>query len=95
MALELHGDVMLIQSSKTGRFYATAKRCFISSTFDEATANAIVGTKLAGSIEKVECDPYDYTVPETGEIVELSHTYTYVPAGGTPTQPLPATAEII
>jgi hypothetical protein len=69
----------MVQSMQTGKFYATAKRCFITSTFDEETAKALVGTKMPGSIERVECDPYDYTVPETGEVISLMHTYQYVP----------------
>lgn len=79
MTLELQGDVELVQSSNTGRFYATARRCFIFCTFDEAIANKLVGTQMAGHIEKIECDPYDFTIPDTGEVIELSHTYTYVP----------------
>jgi hypothetical protein len=34
---------------------------------------------MPGTIERVECDPYNYTVPETGEVVTLAHTYEYVP----------------
>ena len=34
---------------------------------------------MAGTIERVQCDPYDYTVPETGEVVALAHSYEYVP----------------
>ena len=79
VSLELQGDVELVQSMNTGRFYATAKKCFVSSTFNEEQANGLVGTKLPGSIIRVEAEPYEYTVPETGEIIELSHTYTYLP----------------
>lgn len=38
IALELQGDFELVQSEQTGRFYATAKRCSVSSTFNEDTA---------------------------------------------------------
>lgn len=79
VSLELMGEIELVQSSKTGRFYATARRCFISSTFDIATANRMVGKEMPGSIAKMECEPYDYTLPETGEVIQLSHNYGYVP----------------
>ena len=79
MSLELQGDVELIQSMTTGRHYATSKKCFVSSTFSEEQAKSLIGTKLPGSIVRVECEPYDFTVPETGEVVELAHSYTYVP----------------
>jgi hypothetical protein len=76
---EIMGQVELLQSQQTGRWYATARRCKISTTFDAATANTFVGQSLPGSIGRVECDPYTYTVPETGEEVELAHRWDYVP----------------
>ena len=41
VALELTGDLELIQSQNTGRFYATTRRCFIPSTFDIKTGETI------------------------------------------------------
>ena len=79
VSLELQGSLEMVQSQNTGRFYATARRCFISSTFDEATAKAFIGSEMPGEIVRVQADPYDYTVPETGEVISLAHTYTYVP----------------
>ena len=79
VSLKLQGDIELVQSQETGRFYATARRCSITSTFDEATAKGLIGTKLPGSIVRVQCDEYDYTVPESGEIISLAHTYQYTP----------------
>jgi hypothetical protein len=79
IALVLQGDVEFVQSLQTGRFYATAKRCTISSTFDEITAEALIGTKLPGHIERTPCPEYNFTVPETGEVIKLAHTYQYQP----------------
>ena len=79
ISLELAGDLEMVQSSKTGRFYATNRRCFISSTFDEQTAKRMVGKQMPGSIGKMECNAYDYTLPETGEVIQLSHSYGYNP----------------
>lgn len=81
ISLELMGDVELVQSTNTGRFYATARRCFVSSTFDEPTAKLLVGKTLNGSIQRVECDAYEYIVPETGETVTMSYRWDYVPEG--------------
>ena len=69
----------MVQSQETGKFYATAKKCFITSTFDEQTAEALVGREIPGRIERVECEEYDYTVPETGEVITLSHRWEYLP----------------
>jgi hypothetical protein len=79
VSLQLQGDIELVQSLETGRFYATARRCSISSTFDEVTAKNLIGTKLPGNIKRSQCESYDYTVPETGEVITLAHTYEYVP----------------
>lgn len=79
VSLELEGDLEMVQSLKTGRFYATTRRCFISSTFDEQTAKEMVGRKIPGEIVRTQCDPYDYTIEETGEVISLTHRYDYRP----------------
>ena len=79
ISLELMGDMELVQSTNTGRFYATARRCFIFSTFDEPTAKMMVGKQMPGSIVRKECDPYDYAIPETGEVIKLGYKYDYTP----------------
>src|SRR5687768_17069022 len=81
VALKLQSDITMVQSQETGRWYATAKTCSITSTFDEATAKALIGKELTGRIEKVACEEYEYTVPETGEVITLSHRFEYVPEG--------------
>lgn len=80
VSLELQGDVEMVQSMNTGRFYATAKRCFVSSTFTEDQAKELIGKKMPGTVVRIDSEPYDFTIPETGEIIELSHTYSYLPA---------------
>ena len=85
VSLELQGDIVMIQSQNTGRFYATAKRCFVYSTFDLPTAQSLVGQQRQGTIDRIQCDAYDYTIKETGEVIKLAHRYGYVPfTGATP-----------
>ena len=79
VSMELLGDIELVQSHNTGRFYATARRCSISTTFDVDTAKGFIGQTLPGSIGRVSCDPYEYKLPENGETITLSHTYSYIP----------------
>lgn len=79
VSLELQGDVEVIQSSQTGRFYATARRCSIPSTFSEDIAKSLLGKQIRGRIERVQTEPYEYTVRETGEVITLTHSYTYSP----------------
>lgn len=76
--LELQGGVTMEKSKTTGKFYVTANKATISSTFDEATCNALIGTELEGRVEKVPSESYEYTIRETGEVIMLSHRFEYV-----------------
>jgi hypothetical protein len=76
--LVLQGGVEPLVSAKTGRIYLTMRKANVSTTFDEASCKSLIGTELKGSIEKVDCDPYEYTVKETGEIITLKHNWQYV-----------------
>ncbi len=80
-ALILQGGLEMVKSKVTERYYATLKKCSISSTFDEPTAKAMVGEKLAGSIQKQSCEPYSFVAKETGEIIEMTHRWVYLPEG--------------
>ena len=79
VSLKLQGGVEAIQSQQTGRFYLTAKTCYIPSTFDQATAEALIGSEMPGKVSRVESEAYEYTVKETGEVVTLTHRYEYRP----------------
>ena len=76
--LELQGGIEMVKSQETGKFYITARKASISSTFDERTCQALIGTELPGSVRKVDCEEYEYTIKDTGEVITLSHRYEYV-----------------
>jgi hypothetical protein len=82
--LEIQSGIEMVLSTKTGQYYATAKRANISSTFDEETCKALLGTDMPGNIVKMDSDPYEYTVRETGEIIMLTHRYVYQPEINSP-----------
>lgn len=77
--LNLQGDVEISYSQATGMPYATVKRCTMPSTFDEVTCKALIGRQMRGSVIKVEVEPYEYTVSETGEVKTLDYQYAYSP----------------
>lgn len=77
--LEITGGIEMVMSNSTGQFYATAKKAYLASTFDEETCKALVGSEMQGSIIKAECDPYEYTIRDTGEVITLSYRYVYLP----------------
>jgi hypothetical protein len=78
-ALILEGDVEMVKSKETGKYYATARRASTTSTFSEERCKQLIGTTMPGTIKKVSCPEYSYTIPETGEVISLEHTYEYVP----------------
>lgn len=77
--LEIQGGVEMVLSKETGNFYATAKKTSITSTFDKYTCQDLIGTELPGSIDKVNCEPYDYILKATGKTIQLTHKFVYVP----------------
>lgn len=78
IALQLQGDLVMVRSEETGRFYATIKKCSMSSTFTEEQAKELVGKEIPGRIEKVPCEEFEYTIVETGEVITLSHRWEYL-----------------
>ena len=76
--LEIQGGIEMVKSKETGNFYATAKKAYIPSTFDEEVCSALIGTEMPGSIIKEDCEPFEYVVKETGKEFTLSHRWVYV-----------------
>ena len=96
LLLELQGGLEMVLSQTTNRYYATAKKAYIPSTFDEATCQALIGTEMQGKIVKEECEPYKYLIKETGEEITLSHRWVFVPDGvQEPEKPEKSNAEIV
>ena len=77
LVLELQGGVTPVKSERTGRMYFTAKTCTVPATFDEETCQSMIGATFPGEVVKVKCDPYSYTIEDTGEVIELSHRWEY------------------
>ncbi|WP_367756119.1 hypothetical protein [Flavobacterium sp. WC2430] len=77
-ALVVQGGLEAVRSAQTSKMYFTAKTATVPTTFNETTCKSLVGTTLDGSVKKVECDDYEYTVKDTGEIITLTHRYEYI-----------------
>ena len=77
--LEVTGGIEMVKSKTTGMYYATAKKASITSTFDEETCKSLIGSEFPGSVVKQECESYEYTLKETGEVLTLNHRYVYLP----------------
>ena len=75
--LVLQGSAEAVKSLTTGRTYFTAKRCTVSSTFDEETCKDLIGMQFPGRIIRVETEPYEFTIPETGKVIQLAHRWEY------------------
>ncbi|KAF9659598.1 hypothetical protein ABHQ57_03925 [Tenacibaculum sp. ZH5_bin.1] len=76
--LIVQGGIEAVKSQETGKTYFTARKTNVPSTFDTATCESLIGTDFPGVIKKVDVEPYEYTVPTTGEVITLTHSYQYV-----------------
>ncbi len=77
--LEIQGGIDMVQSKQTNQFYATVKKTYISSTFDELTCQALIGSPIPGAIGKEDCEPYEYEHKKTGEIITMTTRNVYIP----------------
>ena len=59
------------------------KRQIFPSTFDQETCKSLIGQQLDGTVEKVDCEPYEFTSEETGEIMILDCRRVFVKEGET------------
>jgi hypothetical protein len=82
-ALILQSDLEMVKSKETGNYYATAKRASVTSTFTKAACEKLLGQDIPGSIQRVPSEPYEFTIPDTGEILQLEHRWVYVAEGQT------------
>lgn len=92
ITLELSGGLILTQSSNTGNFYATTRKCSISSTLDENTAKQLIGSQLQGEIVRQETSNYQWTNKTTGEVLTLNYHWCYQP---TPNSELIGSSKIL
>jgi len=76
----LLGDVQVLNSKSSGKFYLTAKRVTLPTTLDQNQAKELVGTTLPGVIEKVDCPEYEIKMPNSNKKVKITHTFQYSPA---------------
>lgn len=76
--LIVQGGIEALVSKKTGRIYFTIRKANVITTFDEETCKLLIGTELQGTVEKTVCEPYEYTIPETGEVMTLKHNWQYI-----------------
>lgn len=81
VVLEITGGLELVQSSSSGSFYATVRKCTIPSTFSVEIAKGMIGTQISGDIVRVEVPAYEYINKRTGEVMTLQHGYSYQPEG--------------
>jgi hypothetical protein len=77
-ALVLQGGLESVRSQESGQIYFTARTTKVPCTFNETMCKSLIGTDLPGEIQKVEAEPYQYQIPNTDEVVELSHRFVYI-----------------
>ena len=80
ITLQLTSSVELVQS-QNGNFYATVRKCNIPSTLEESVAKMTIGQQIEGDIVRVAVEPYEFISKQTGEVMQLQHSYAYRPKG--------------
>ena len=70
------GDVSVHMSTE-GKASLVALKASIPSNLPKDVLEGMIGNKLPGKVERVETEPYQWTNPNTGEEITLSHTYKY------------------
>ena len=73
----------MVRSKTRGKFYATIKEASVTTTFDAAMCESLIGTQMSGCIKRVECEAYEYADKKTGEILTLHHRWEYAEEGET------------
>jgi hypothetical protein len=76
--LELSGDLEMVQSMNSLKFYATVRKCSVTTTVDLETAKAFIGKQMPGRIVRAQSEQYDYTTA-SGEVIPLNYKWEYVP----------------
>ena len=64
--------------SESGQIYFTSRKTSVACNFTDEMCKDLIGTKFPGSIEKVPCEPYSYTIPTTNQTVTLDYKWDYV-----------------
>jgi translation initiation factor 6 (eIF-6) len=85
-SLILQGGISMVQSQETGMYYATTHNASVTSTFDEKTCQSLIGHEMPGKVVKVKCEPFEYALPTTGELVTLNSRWVYMPEEATEEQ---------
>lgn len=76
--LVVQGGVEAVKSVVTGKLYFTTKTATVPATFEKETCKELIGTEFPGSIQKEQCEPFEYDVEETGEIITITTRNVYV-----------------
>lgn len=77
-ALVVHGGISAVKSRETGKTYLTKQTARVSCTFDEETCKSLIGSEIPGRIIKVDVEPFEYAIPESGEIITLTQRNEFV-----------------
>ncbi len=77
-ALVLQGGLESVRSQESGKIYFTARTAKVPCTFNEVMCKSLIGTDLSGKIQRKETEPYDFKIPNTDEVIELTHRFVYV-----------------
>jgi len=76
--LIVQGGIEAVKSKASKKTYLTARKANLPCTFNAITCETLLGTQMPGSVHRIEVEPYQYLIPESGEMITLSHHYEYL-----------------
>ncbi|SHE78449.1 hypothetical protein SAMN05444377_101238 [Flavobacterium fontis] len=76
--LIVEGGIEAVRSKISGRTYLTTRTARLNCTFDEKTCQSLIGSEIPGKVLKVQVEPYEFTIEETGEIISRDFQYMYM-----------------
>jgi len=82
-ALIVESGFEVVKSRESGNYYATSQQASLPCTFDEEGCKKLIGQEIPGSIQRVECDPYEMTVDGSEEVLTFDYRWIYLKEGDT------------
>jgi len=82
-ALIVESGFEVVKSRESGNYYATSQQASLPCTFDEEGCKKLIGQEIPGSVQRVECEPYDMEVEGSDEVLTFNHRCEYRKEGDT------------
>jgi len=81
--LIVQSGLVIVKSRESGNYYASSQQASLPCTFDEEGCKKLIGQEIPGSIQRVECEPYEMEVEGSEEVLTFDYRWVYLKEGDT------------